>query len=274
MKKNLFLLTSALLMSVTLSAQRVYENADYGIFKIEDRTWMINCYDAPNFGTLYIMEGDDKALVIDTAMGFEDLTSVIRKVTQKPLVLAMTHMHGDHVGSIHEFDNIHLHKGDETLGQRALSRFTGETNFLTDGQVFDLGGRQIEVKFTPGHTAGCVIFIDYSKKLCFSGDSFGSGQVWLQMSASDTPISDYATLTSDMLSLMASRNIHYIYCGHYGQVNGVLGITYIQEMNTLANMLLTGEAETVKHDRSSETSNTMMATFRGATIVFNPDKIR
>ena len=42
------------------------------------------------------------------------------------------------------------------------------------GEVIDLGGREIEVIFTPGHTAGSATFFDKAKHYGFSGDAFGS----------------------------------------------------------------------------------------------------
>jgi hypothetical protein len=42
---------------------------------------------------------------------------------------------------------------------------------LEDGQVFDLGGRKVEVIHTPGHTEGEVVFLDPSTRILFSGDA-------------------------------------------------------------------------------------------------------
>ena len=49
--------------------------------------------------------------------------------------------------------------------------------YLSNGQIFDLGNRKIEVVFTPGHTYGSVTFIDRDKHYGFSGDAFGSGNL-------------------------------------------------------------------------------------------------
>ena len=42
---------------------------------------------------------------------------------------------------------------------------------MEDGHVFDLGGRQVEVIHTPGHTTGEVVFLDPYSKILFSGDA-------------------------------------------------------------------------------------------------------
>ena len=42
---------------------------------------------------------------------------------------------------------------------------------LSEHQIFDLGGRSLEVLFTPGHTPGSVVFLDRKNKFLFAGDS-------------------------------------------------------------------------------------------------------
>lgn len=274
MKKIIVSLFILFVYTASVSAQRVFQNEEYGVLEIADRTWMIHSNISPNFSSVFVIEGNDKALVIDTGDRFEDLTSLIRMVTDKPLTLVLTHMHGDHTGSINEFDNLYYHPADSAMGRRALSNFEGEVNYVYDGYVFDLGGKQIEVKHMPGHTAGSIILNDYDTGISFTGDAFGSRQVWLQISPFENPISMYVETTQNMLDLMGSKGLRYIYTGHYGQVNCIYGYSYIEEMNTLAKMLLAGEAESVHHDRSSETSNTLMTSYRGATIVFNPDRVK
>ena len=43
--------------------------------------------------------------------------------------------------------------------------------YLTDGQKIDLGGRTLEVIETPGHTHGCVCFLDVTNGYLFAGDT-------------------------------------------------------------------------------------------------------
>lgn len=42
---------------------------------------------------------------------------------------------------------------------------------LKDGMVFDLGGRKIEVLWTPGHTPGSCSLLDRDNRILFSGDA-------------------------------------------------------------------------------------------------------
>lgn len=46
-----------------------------------------------------------------------------------------------------------------------------EVSYIKDGDVFDLGGYTIEVIATPGHSLGCVCFLDKERRWLFAGDS-------------------------------------------------------------------------------------------------------
>ena len=62
-------------------------------------------------------------------------------------------------------------------------KYKGEeihSEFVTvkNGHVFNLGGRQLEVIETPGHTPGSICLVDRENKLLFSGDNNNTA-VWL-----------------------------------------------------------------------------------------------
>ena len=77
-----------------------------------------------------------------------------------------------------------------------------------------------------------------------------------------------------MLGYMATRHITHIYTGHYGQEECNYGINYIQDMGTLAKMMLEGNFQSEHHNRSAESSPVRMTTLRRATIVYHPDRVR
>ena len=54
------------------------------IREIADRTWEIGEFDCDS---MFLLEGDEKALLIDTGIGIGDLPAVIRKLTDKPVTL-------------------------------------------------------------------------------------------------------------------------------------------------------------------------------------------
>ena len=63
------------------------------IQRINDHIWLLNDHDD---GTGYLVTGTDKALVIDTMYGQEDLKEAVKNLTDLPLMLVNTHGHFDH----------------------------------------------------------------------------------------------------------------------------------------------------------------------------------
>jgi glyoxylase-like metal-dependent hydrolase (beta-lactamase superfamily II) len=170
------------------------------IYLIADQTYLISDYKLVNY---YLAIGSDKAAVIDTGMGYGPIIDDIKSLTDKPLVVLITHGHPDHCGGAYAFDEIFMHGADETFAKetytnefrsyyadsRVPERFPGKGNAeaikatipastppftytpLIDGQVFDLGDRKLETIHTPGHSDGSVCFLDRKNRLLFSGDT-------------------------------------------------------------------------------------------------------
>ncbi len=76
----------------------------------------------------YVLVGNKKALVLDTAYGFGDLHAVVRKITGLPLVVVNSHGHIDHTGGNFCFpEPVYLHEADRGF-IRSIMRlpFTGK----------------------------------------------------------------------------------------------------------------------------------------------------
>jgi glyoxylase-like metal-dependent hydrolase (beta-lactamase superfamily II) len=251
------------------SAQSVFKNNDLEISKLEDKVWVIETTDKT---TMYLIEGTEKALLIDTGTKCEKLDEVIRKITQKPLDVVITHAHGDHAGNIRFFNEIYIHPADTVLLDKT---FKGKVHFVSDGYVFDLGGKKIEVSYMPAHTPGSIVLLDRKAGSCYSGDAFGSGQVWLQLRPY-APMKTYIESCKKMEKLM-DGGITKIYCGHYPYVKKAYTKQYITEMHTLAEELVNGTApKATPHPQkvSIGSENPMMVTLGEATIVFDSDHIK
>ena len=76
--------------------------------------------------------------------------------------------------------------------------------------IFDLGGRQIEVVFTPGHTPGSSTFIDKEAHYGFSSDAFGSGNLLVF-----TDLSTEVNSSHRLARFIEKYDIKYFYPGHY-----------------------------------------------------------
>ena len=183
----------------------------YVVFRrIDDHTWEGNGHQVYH-ESVYLLEGEDRALLIDAGTYMPDLDRVVATLTDKPVMVALTHGHGDHVGGIGCFPEVWIHPEDEPMITRGRNPYEGTVHPLQDGDVIDLGGRRIEVMHTPGHTPGSVTFFDRERRYGFSGDAFGSTNLLL---FSGTLRGLIGTNTR-ALSFMQEQGITQLYPGHY-----------------------------------------------------------
>lgn len=183
------------------------EKLNYPVVEFRPRTWEIDEFDC---ASIFVLEGDEKALVIDTGIGIGNLRKMVEELTDKPVILVMTHGHGDHTGGSGWWDEIYMSEKDmgvfefpENMRMRHFYAnwiatrdpkefpfddpkkdypYDNDTHIqpfenvprvlpLVDGQVFDLGGRRVVAYEAPGHTPGCVAFIDEKERILFCGDA-------------------------------------------------------------------------------------------------------
>jgi glyoxylase-like metal-dependent hydrolase (beta-lactamase superfamily II) len=254
----------------TASAQ-VFTNDDLSISRLEKNMWVVETDDK---ASMYIIEGSDKAMLIDTGTKCEKLDSVVRLITQKPLYVVITHLHPDHAGNVKYFDEIYYHPADSVLIGRKGVGYTGKTHYVADGQTFDLGGTTLEVRLMPGHTPGSIVLLDWDAGNCYSGDAFGSGQVWMQLQP-HVPMATYAQSCRTMESLM-ERGITKLYCGHYPHVKKAFDKTYMTEMRQLAEQLSSGtapEGNPYPLVIPGAAQKPMIVTNGSASIVYDPEHI-
>lgn len=147
---------------------------------------------------MYLVEGRDRAILIDTGVGTGALTPTLRRLTDKPIDLALTHAHIDHMYRAGEFERVYLHRADIAAWRWPLKALFAAGHWLysmprvrldaakfiplDDGDVLDPGGCPIQVIHAPGHTPGSVLYRDDRHRALFTGDAFGSGEaawMWL-----------------------------------------------------------------------------------------------
>jgi Zn-dependent hydrolases, including glyoxylases len=265
---SLFLILFASLFGIS---QEVFKNNDLTITKLEKNLWVVETKDNT---TMYIIEGTKRAMLIDTGTKCEKLDEVVKQITQKPLLVLVTHIHPDHAGNINYFDQIYFHPGDTVLMRTMHVAYNGKINYVKDGEKFDLGGTTIEALFTPGHTPGSFVLLDRATGNCYSGDAFGSGQVWMQLEP-HVSMAIYAQSCKKMEALM-DKGITKIYCGHYPYMKKAFDKTYMTNMRELAEELSKGTAQDAKPYPTKlpvGAKNPMIVTKGSASIVYDPDHI-
>lgn len=166
----------------------------YRSWKMPEDTWIIHFMDGSQ--NMYLLEGEEKALLLDTGWGAGNLRSYVEKLTGKPVMVVNTHGHLDHSGGNGEWEEVWMLPGAETdLCTLAKSPFdmskapfpNYRKNLLTDGQVIDLGGRQITVLDISAHSNGSAALLDPKNHLLFVGDELEASQVLLYETYSKVP---------------------------------------------------------------------------------------
>ena len=188
----------------------VYRDENIVFRQIDEHTWEGNGHLVYN-ESVYVVEGEDKALVIDAGAEMPHLSKAVATLTDKPLMLALTHGHGDHVGGVVSFPEAWIHPADTSMIGEGARQYGIKVNLLSDGEIIDLGGRQIEVLHTPGHTSGSVTFFDKERHYGFSGDAFGSTNLLLFGGT----FRDLINTTSRTAEYMRKNGIEKLYPGHY-----------------------------------------------------------
>lgn len=256
--------------------------------EVADNVWMIS--DAMD-NNAYLVIGGEKALLVDTGRGAGDLKAVVESFTNLPLTVVNTHAHGDHCMGNFQFEQVYLHPGDMDLWNKTMSKenliktakWCRETTpeysefFFTDyadyketeilpvreGHVFDLGGRQLEVIETPGHTPGCICLIDRENKLLFAGDN-NCRHIWLFLDHS-LPVETYLKSLKKLMTYSADFDRMLI--GH----NDPLDKTYLDEVLVCTNKILKGDGEFPPYSDFGE--DVRECTYERATVAFRSDKL-
>ena len=191
----------------------VYRDEDVVFRQIDEHTWAGNGHFVYN-ESVYIVEGEERAMVIDAGTRMPNLDKAVAAITDKPVMMVLTHAHGDHVGGVFCFPEVWMHEAELALIGNDHG-YEGKISFLKDGDIIDLGRREIEVLHTPGHTAGSITFFDKEKKYGFSGDAFGSTNLLLYGGTFSTLIET----TARTAEYMQKHGIEKLYPGHYNNGN-------------------------------------------------------
>ena len=175
----------------------------------------------------YLILGSQRALLFDTGLGIGDIHKVVVNLTKLPITVLNSHTHFDHVGGNAQLTDI---LAEDTPYTRANEK--GQTNEYSrdamapericgalpagmkvgaysikpwhvsqrihDGEKIDLGNRQLEILFTPGHTPDSLSLLDRKSGLLFTGDTFYRGPIYLF-----TPETDFAAYAKSVDRLAA-----------------------------------------------------------------------
>lgn len=188
----------------------VYMDENVEINQLDAHTWHGKGHLMFN-ESIYLIEGEESAILLDAGTKMPGLRKIVEGIVNKPVTLIATHVHPDHTGmAVNEWESIWINAADEVNVPRCMPGYKGEKKYLTDGQVFDLGGRKIEVLFGPGHTPGSTLFIDAEAHYGFSADAFGSTNLLVF-----TDLSTEAGTCERVTRFVDKYQLTHFYPGHY-----------------------------------------------------------
>jgi glyoxylase-like metal-dependent hydrolase (beta-lactamase superfamily II) len=209
------------------SLQRVrIEDPWFEVYKVAPDTFAIYEPHQAEETISYLIAGKEKALLFDTGMGIGDIQKVVAQLTRLPVIVLNSHTHNDHVGDNWQFENIYGVDSDfsrqnangsseDAQAELAPGQICGElpanfdpqtyrtrpwkiSHFVHASETIDLGGRNIEIIFTPGHTPDALALLDRGDKLLFTGDTYYPATIWLYR-----PETDFAAYSKSIALLAA-----------------------------------------------------------------------
>ncbi len=138
---------------------------------------------------LYLVFGQDKALLLDTGAGGIDVATVVDTLVRGwlarngrsslDLVVAHSHAHGDHVAGDSQFVG---RPRTTVVGRDSASvrAFFGVARWPNDFGAIDLGRRVLDVIPIPGHQPASIAVYDRRTGVLLTGDTFYPGRLYVR----------------------------------------------------------------------------------------------
>lgn len=154
--------------------------------------WMTNCY-VVRAGPSAAAGDPGECWIIDAGFDPQPMIEHIRRQNLRPLRVILTHAHLDHIAGlsllravfpgipilVHENERDFLR--DPMLNLSALIDAPlvapDASGTLEHGQILELGGFEIEVRHTPGHSPGGITLHQPQAKVTFVGDTLFAGSI-------------------------------------------------------------------------------------------------
>ncbi len=264
------------------------------------------------FGTelVYLIEGSDKNVLIDTGSGFGSLKTAVDDVlsehgNKNPLEVLLSHGHIDHAGGVGEFTRngipVYMNPDDEYIYNRHMSEkfrrdgismenFDGHGEYVEEedyipsadfsdikplhgSDTINLGDVKIEVHSCKGHTLGSVIFLIHNndnKAYLFTGDACNT--FTFVFDTYSTSIEEYEESLKALKPKIDGRYDEVLIS--HGNGKGYIGM--IEDVIDVCEKIKSGQADALPFEFGGAKGNIAMTpnpeNMKG-NIVFSPDRI-
>lgn len=180
--------------------------------------------------TYLLQYNDSECIIVDPGMYTDDeknhFRDLIARKKLKPTALWLTHAHLDHIFGvnfvkeeygltpwINELEKPAYELAEsvaEAYGLRMSKRVAGDFT-MKAGQKIEVGGNEIELLFTPGHSPGSISFYSEKDQWVIGGDVLFQSSI----GRTDLPGGSYETLMDTLRTvMMALPNETIVYSGH------------------------------------------------------------
>ena len=155
---------------------------------------------------IWHVRGSERDLIIDTGLGLWPITKDIFQISERPVIALCTHSHHDLAGGLSQFETRAGHPAEknifanptrqstvanlikpEHLIEKPYEAFDIEkwcmnpapiTNLVQEGDVIDLGNRNLKVLHFPGHSPGSIALWEEKTGTMFTGDTLYDGVLY------------------------------------------------------------------------------------------------
>lgn len=171
---------------------------------------------------LYLIFGNDKAMLMDTGAGTTELFSVVDGVIAKWLqrkkrsdikfMVMHSHGHSDHVARDSQFSG---RPGVEFIPAEipAVQKAFGIATWPTSNGIIDLGNRVLDVVPVPGHHAVAVALYDRRTAILMTGDNVYPGRLYV------TDWDAFAASTQRLVEFTEGKLISHVLGCHIEQTS-------------------------------------------------------
>ncbi len=194
-------------------------------------------------GDIWLVQGLEQGLAVDTGSGIVPPAPIIETVAGKPVLAVALTCSYDHAGGWHSFAERACHSLDAEALRNPPSDTSSILDYLTedmfsavprpgyspidyemlgaaptrlleDGEVIDLGNRELEVLHTPGRSPGGLSLWEAETASLFSGEILYDGSHGTAWPPADPPA--YCASLRRLGELPVAK----VYAGHYGSFDG------------------------------------------------------